>query len=266
MTQDSNSPAAAAVAPPERELELLAQEVVLLGDCVRFEVNGVAKYITYDVFLEIVRQAAGRASTEGPGAVVGTSLPRNCIWFGRNADSMEMNFFYPEHVAEITYFSTKYTVVVPNIVIYHKLLKSGATEYSVETVRYFCTDHTSRTIPKVKISQVDHGNRIYLLPFTNTYDRGHMCYGYNTMPKKVTVDNVRALDGYFQFLFNSPFNDDLGVQALARASTPPKDWYGLLAKTAKDNKPFPYSKLRGWASMDRSTPENDEVPAFADEA
>jgi len=237
-----------------------AETVDLLADCVRVSLGGAEKFISYQAFYGILKARVSREDSTESG-LKGFSLPRNCTWIGKDSENLEVNFYYPECVREITYHDTKMKVVMPNLIIYHKLRKFSASEYEIVLTRYFCTDLSGRFIPKDKISCVDSRARIFLSPFSNTYEQGHMCYGYNTLPKRVSETNLRPLDGFYEFLFNSPFNDDLGIRALAR-STDVGTWYRSLEKLANEGKPFPYSKLRGWISQsgqeDTSTDDEDE--------
>jgi hypothetical protein len=72
-----------------------------------------------------------------------------------------------------------------------------------------------------------------------------MCYGGNSMPSHFQDNNLQGLNWYYQFLFESPFNNDLGLRSL-KEEVVAQDWFKTLETAAKNNEPFPYEKLRGY--------------------
>jgi hypothetical protein len=139
----------------------------------------------------------------------------------------------------------KYTVKTPNIIISHKLEKHNNKQWRTVGSRFFCTDKRSGALSKGLIWDQNPTNRVYLSPFPNTYAEGHMCYGGNSMPSHFQDNNLQGLNWYYQFLFESPFNNDLGLRSL-KEEVVAQDWFKTLETAAKNNEPFPYEKLRGY--------------------
>lgn len=119
----------------------------------------------------------------------------------------------------------------------------------VESSRYFCTDlsvgELGGRIPKNHAGVDVSAGRMYLFPFTNMYDSANMCFGNNAMQVVYPADDLRGLSWYYDMVWASPFNNDLGVKAVAR-SISPEAWYDQLAKAAEDGEAFPYEVLRGY--------------------
>ena len=220
-----------------------AQPVYLMDGCVKVMINGSEKFIAMDSFLEILDRSI---SADRAARVEDMFLPSNVMYMGRSASKLFLNCYYAGGVRNVTYGSSRPSVI-PNIVVAHSLESRGA-DWQVSSTKYFCTDIAASRLPRRFINAAAPSDRVFLLPFTNTYGDGRMCYGSNTMPVKFQGGNLRGLDWYYQYLFESPFNDDLGLRALARQQSP-SDWYRSLAKKAKDGEPFPYELLEGFTPL-----------------
>ncbi|MNK27622.1 hypothetical protein D3C87_459840 [compost metagenome] len=227
-------------------IDVLAQELILLEDCVIVKIGkGAAeteKRISYEDFKTILNTALGRREDE---KLDGFHLPSNCFYFAKSASAIQISCYYQERTADIKYMSSTMTIRVPNIIISHTLTRHPGGVMKLTGTRYFCTDVPVNRLPQDKfINQVENSKRIFLNPFSNTYNEGHMCYGGNSMPQTYNDNNLRGLDYYYQFLFNSPFNNDLGISAVS--NTYVENWYMDLADVAKQPDPkFPYNRLRG---------------------
>lgn len=231
---------------PEISVDSIDLKITTYGAV--FTSDGVDKVISHDSLIGMLSSAASASA----GGVEDLFLPSNVFYFGRSGSSLYLNMYFPEGVKDIQFYDRKRPSVVPNIVLSVPLTKeAGSGDYRVGLVKYFCTDMSVSKLPRQFISSVNHANRIFLLPFTNTYDDGHMCTGSNTMPSRFPGGNLRGLDWYYNYLFESPFNDDLGVRATGMT---PSSWYELLAKTASAGGRFPYEKLRGWTQPAASAP------------
>ena len=212
-----------------------------------FNADGAEKVVSYDSLIAMLSSAANTTA----GGLEDLFLPSNVFYFGRSGSNLYLNMYFPEAVKTIQFYDRKRPSVVPNIILSVPLTKdSGSGDYRVGVVKYFCTDLPVSKLPRQFISSINHANRVFLLPFTNTYDDGHMCTGGNTMPVRLVNGNLRGLDWYYNYLFESPFNEDLGVRATGMS---PSNWYDLLAKTAEAGARFPYEKLRGWTNQTTST-------------
>lgn len=237
------------VTPEAPLVEVKCQPVQLLSDCVVLTLgSGTAeteKRVSYEDFLAIVRQAVGRKNDE---QLNGFNMPSNCFYFASSSSTIQMSCYYQERTAELKYNRLKFPIKVPNLIISHVLERQGSTGRSWRVVgsKYFCTDNAVSRLPRTFINSLDHTNRIFLSPFTNTYEDGKMCYGGNSMPSVMNDNNLRGLQWYYEFLFDSEFNDDLGVRA---TSMTPASWYQLLKETVEKNEPFPYQKLRNFTPL-----------------
>lgn len=240
---------AAVPKPEERLVDVIGQHVILLNDCVVVmvgdEKSQIEKRISYEDFSRIMGDVVGHRNEESKE---GFQLPSNCFYFAKSANSIDLSCYYAERVAEMKLNADKYTVKVPNFIISHTLQKHNAKNWRVTGSRYMCTNAKVAALPKTFIFGPDGSKHIYLSPFPNTYSEGNMCYGQNSMPTNFTENNLRGMDWYYQFLFESAFNYDLGLRAL---STEPSidGWFKKLEKAAKDNLPFPYEDLRGYRAI-----------------
>jgi hypothetical protein len=225
-------------------IEVLLQDVQIFQDHVRVTLSGgVEKSISLDEFRTILNTAVGRAEET---KLDGFNLPAHVFYFAKSGSELQLSCYYATRVAVIQYFQEKIKIVMPNVIVSHVLQKSGDRSWRMQDSKYFCTDFTVSKLPRDFIYRVDHSKHIFLLPMSNTYNEARMCFGHNSMPKQFMENNLRGLDWYYQYMFESPFNDDLGIIATSygyRVS----DWYRFLEKIAADNKPFPYEKLTGFA-------------------
>ena len=176
--------------------------------------------------------------------------PSNMFFFGQNADEMQINCYYPECVRPLLYEDgrgskhKKMDIITPNIIlsiIFRKEKSSG--DWIVKEVRHLSTPHPISKLPTTFISGPSKSHGIYPLPMSNTYGQGNMCYGGNQMPARFKDNNLRGVDWYYKYLWESPFNNDLGIRAIGDAYSV-SEWYGILAKCAENKEPFPYKYLR----------------------
>lgn len=219
------------------------QDVQIFEDHVRVKLDGgVEKIISVIDFRDIINRSLGRLEDE---RLEGFNLPSNVFYFAKSAGTVQVSCYYQSRTADILYHSDKINVVLPNIIISHVLLKNGEKDWRVSSTKYFCTDFSVSRLPKTFINSVDRTQHIFVLPMSNTYREGNMCYGNNSMITRFTENNLRGLDWYYQYLFESPFNDDLGIAAIGSSDV--KSWYRKLEALAKEGKPFPYEMLTGYS-------------------
>lgn len=234
----------------EELVDVYGQEVVLLEDCVVLKLgsNGktIDKKITYEDFQAIMSKAL---DVRVNNSIEGFSLPSNCFYFAKSGTEIQLSCYYAENVSEIKFGSAKYRVKFPNTIISHKLQKiAGNNNWQQRGAKYFVTDHKVSALTKKFIYQVDHPDRVWLFPFPNTYGDGAMCYGGNSMPYQFTSGNLAGLNWYYQFLFESPFNNDLGLRSVS-GDPSITGWFNKLVTAAKEDKPFPYEDLRGFKPL-----------------
>lgn len=221
-----------------------SEPIYLTQGCVKVKVNGADKYISVDSFLEILDRSI---SADRAARTEDMFPPRGMVYFGRTASKTMINCYYPGGVRNIKYGDHDRPSVIPNIIVAHTLVnKPNGLE--MEQSKYFCTDLPTSRLPRRFINGINHAERIFLLPFTNTYDGGNMCYGSNTMPRVFADGNLRGLDWYYDYMFESPFNNDLGLRALGD-SVSPGTWYRDLARIASEGGEFPYNRLSGFTPL-----------------
>jgi hypothetical protein len=218
--------------------------VVLREDFVEVDLgNNLKKNISYADFRSIIGKIINDTSEV---AVSGILPPSNLIFFSHNNKQIKLTCYYPTAIRPLKYLTSKFEIVAPNMIISHVLEKDGK-DWLVKSTKFFCTDQPIRKLKTTFIDAVDHHARIFLSPFSNTYAEGRMCYGGNQMPVRYKDDNLRGLDYYYKFLWDSPFNDDLGIPALRRNQYDgARAWYDLLSNNRKEKKAFPYDKVNGW--------------------
>lgn len=229
-------------APEEPLTEVMAQEAYFLEDCVKVVLSGgVEKLVTYDTFINIIKRVT---NTLEDSALEGFCLPSNVFYFAKSGDSINLSCYYASKVCNLKYGRSAFDILMPNLIVSHILTKgSKAKEWRISSSRYFCTDLNVGNLPKTFINSVNSNARVWLMPMSNTYPEGNMCYGGNSMPLSFADNNLRGLDWYYQFLWESPFNDDLGIRATGMY---PSDWYTLLKKCADEKLEFPYNKITGF--------------------
>lgn len=212
---------------------------------------GGKKVISYEDFKVIVDRSLN--TTETAIDIRGTLLPSNVFFLSQNQNNMYLNCYYPGGNRKMLYMDGSMEIVAPNIVISH-ILKVDREDWIVQSSKFMCTDLPISKLPKKFIESHSAQDGLYLLPMSNTYQEGNMCYGGNHMPARFKDGNLRGLDWYYRFLWETPFNNDLGIRAIGD-SLSVRDWYHTLSKEAKAGKPFPYKLLRGYKSRDGSPAE-----------
>ncbi len=173
------------------------------------------------------------------------SLPFGCFSLAKGKNTIELNCYYPGGKKEILYKGTgtsktsTMNVAFPNTIISHRLKQGSKHKWDLMITKYYCTPRTVGQIldnlPFIEIPNRTLG--IYRLPFSNVYDSNGLCYGNNSVPKSFS-NNIRGLDYFYQLLFISPFNDDLGIRGV-KGSYSVREWYEHLATLDT----FPYDLL-----------------------
>lgn len=251
MEESIQIPPEAAVAPepeiPEPTIEVPALSIDLLENCAKItDKNGMSKLVTLDSlaaalvsFLNQAGESSGKTEHFSP----------NLIYRERTPSSMYMLYYYPECHRRFQYLSNHIfeKVVVPNIVIGISLTKNG-DEWRVTSATYMATKLGLTQISRGRLATNMLRNGSYTtMPFTNVYNDGRLCYGGNSMPSRVSEDDFRPLAWYYEVLWNSPFNDDLGIYSLRDLGGRFRnyiDWFTYLAELANEGKPFPYDELK----------------------
>jgi hypothetical protein len=219
--------------------------------------NNVKKQISHETLRDILNKTLNTAQPQSE-TIKGMLMPSNVFFMSQTANRLHFNTYYLGGKRSLLYGDRKMEIMTPNIIISFTLRKDGSDWIiDSEATKYFCTDLPLNKLPKDFINQISHKDGIYLLPMSNTYDEGKMCYGNNSMPARFKDNNFRGLDWYFRYLWETPFNNDLGIRAVGSVSV--STWYDLLARMARENKTFPYRDLRGWKEIDGAIPSTSEL-------
>ncbi len=221
---------------------ILCQEVKLYPSYAEVKIGKVTKHIALEDLQATLNSLLGVTSNQEVVA-----LPFNCFLYSQSKTRIELSCYYPEKMMEISHISrengrsVKYNLPFPNTIISHSLNKRDSN-WVVERSKFFCTN---KSVSDLSDSQVlftpNFGNGIWSMPFPNFYNDGNMCYGSNTMPSSFSKNNLRGLDYYYQVIFRSPFNDDLGLSSVGSHSSP-QLWFKFLSELKTEK--FPYKNLR----------------------
>lgn len=220
------------------------QVVTFYDSYVEMTVNGISKLLSINDFKSIFDRLMNAETAVEP-----LILPRNALMFSKNANIITLNTYWPEIETELIYKgretsgTRKFKVTLPNIIIYFQLKVNSVNTFSVTTCRYFCTPLTLGKLQlgqKIKgfITTYNRKDEIYPLALPNMYSNGSACYGSNSMPGGLK-DDLRALDWYYLFLKETPFNSDLAVPFVERSLASSLEFLKYL-----ENNPYPFDKLR----------------------
>lgn len=235
--------------PPEVEYEdQPGFHMQLFRDFVRLELlNGAVKDYSYADFTQAFLAFRGVLNEKEEAADSPLmKLPRNVYAIRNLKTRLTIGQYYPEGKQIVNYLGTKRESVVPNILVVTTLIKQKDFRYTLEAVKYWCTNRLYEQFDKEIYTSRSVASGIQYLPFSNTYEDGTLCYGNNSVTREFLANDLRAIRGYYDVLFNSPFNNDLGIRALH--NTPDHgfsvaSWYDHLAALAAENKPFPYATV-----------------------
>jgi hypothetical protein len=221
------------------------QEVVIFPTHVEVKMaDGTVKCISTGDFSAVL---TGTLQAEVQAASI--LLPANCYYWSQTLNDLKLSCYYPGRVRPITHIArdnsatgnakpAKYDIPFPNVVISHKF-KRANDKWDWKESKYLATSKTIAQLPLTFLWNVEAEEQIWPLPVSNMYEDGRMCYGSNSIPR-MFKDNFRGLDWHFAILYNSPFNDDLGVHGTASVRRSVTEWYKELAI----HKTFPYELMK----------------------
>ena len=184
--------------------------------------------------------------------LISTAMPPNCFIMAKSATHMELNCYFPEVIRDVKYINYAissrtpeiYKIPFPNVILYISLNKDGEN-WHVNKLRYFCTSKKVTQLPSDKIiSNRNPREGIFVMPFTNFYDDGRMCYGQNTMTSRFPEKNLRGVEWFYQVIFEGSFNEDLGVKGLVERHSG-LTWLKKLSTLSS----FPYELMDANASI-----------------
>ncbi len=207
--------------------------------------NGMYRYFTYPEFLLAVKGQLDQVTEEVAKNTVNFKMPLGVYAFQHSAKKIVLSSYYPGGIRDIIFVDTARPRVYPNIIMTTSITSQDNWKTAViEAVRYMCTPLPLSKMERTVCTGPNSSKEIFVLPFSNMYDDGRMCTGSNHLPTALKDGDLRAINMWFELIFNSPFNNDLGVRAAAEFRNDPPRWFELLAKIAKSDKPeFPYEKL-----------------------
>lgn len=250
MTSETvkETPKETEVAEKVEEIEVSGLRVDLLPSFVRvYLANGVTRDVSHEEFTKSLLgyynllQATEEVNLD-------LKLPRNTYRVQKTSTGLILGQYYPESIQQVNYNETVRPSITPNIIITSilSLVAGTKNDYKLDNATYWATSRSYEEFSKDIVRRADHSRHIGLLPFTNVYDEGHLCYGNNSVTRDFKAGNLLAVRTYYDVLWHpSIFNNDLGVRALRNQdrdySIP--DWYTKLANCAKDGLPFPYADI-----------------------
>lgn len=220
------------------------QEVKIFPNYVQVNLNGQTKSISildFKMILDSMLQVDTKLDA--------MALPFGTFIFAKSAGTIQLSCYYPEQKKKIKYQSSRYgepvnitefEIPFPNMVISHNLNKKDGF-WMVSDTRYMVTTKTPNQLPNDFVQMNKNPSLgLFLPPFTNVYNECRLCYGQNTMPSKFH-NNLRGLDYYYQVLFESPFNNDLGIKGVKPEFR--KSDVGAFYKALSEQETFPYHWL-----------------------
>jgi hypothetical protein len=236
--------------PSEPAVKKPALKVEFLPECVRMDLGqGLTKLVEYEDFYNTFTEYMGKLAKKPVGKERQFLLPKDVFYLAFSEKELKICCYYPGDVKFVTYITERVKRVTPNIILSFKLTPiTGADNWQISSAKFFCTDLPLSQLRRTFHDVPNSSNRVYLLPFPNMYDGGGMCTGGNQLPREFLKAELRPLNAYYDMIFNSPFNNDLGVRGISNGMNP-AEWMRLLASIAKEPTPqFPYKHVQGYTA------------------
>lgn len=199
---------------------------------------GVEKNISLMDFKELLAASLMQEATEIPAF----QLPQGCFYIGANEKLMQISCYYPEVKSKIRHSNSgsvkTYELMFPNIIVSQELTKIEKGMWQVTLTKYYCTPKKFSQLPLKFINHETSSDETYVLPFSNMYDNGTMCFGSNQMPMRHN-SNLRGLGYFYDIISLATFNNDLPVRSISNIGGT-SSWYEEWSKMSA----FPYERLR----------------------
>lgn len=223
----------------------------LLEESVRITLGpSFYKFVSYVDFISSLRSLIDKDTNSSK--LQEYILAPNTFHLSVGLDRIEMSMFYPECVRDLIYGSAQRKSVIPNIIISHALKLQSGTDWRVVDTKYWSTNKTlPEIVRKSYLSASGKPAYLSIMPFTNVYTDGNLCFGSNVRILNIKGGDFKPLHWYYEMLFTSPFNNDLGISALKSSSPYRSDiaaWYKHLADLATKKEPFPYEQLSAFSN------------------
>lgn len=229
----------------EEYIEINTQPVFLMKDFVRADMgDGIVKDLSYEDFIGILSAAANSTISKEDNSF---KLPNGCFYISTGNNKVNIMCYYPEAIKPFKYQDgiriNSFDIVTPNMIVSHSLKKDTTGEMLLLDTRYLATDLQINELPPGFLTAPNRQKHLFLIPFTNAYNDCKMCFGNNRMPMRFPIDNLRGLDYYYSFLWDTPFNNDLGIRDKV-SDFQIGAWYDNLKDIATKGGKFPYKNLR----------------------
>lgn len=170
------------------------------------------------------------------------TLPESCFAVNIVTGGIYINCYYPGERVILKHFGEEYSIPGPNFVLYFSLIPAAADPgaWQISVVKYFITDRTKTELISAGtfFRSVSDTDRILQVPYPNFYNTGSMCYGKNSVPS-LFRKKLQGLDYFYRIIYNSPFNDDLGIKG-TKYNWRPTNWFKHLAALTA----FPYEEMK----------------------
>lgn len=170
-------------------------------------------------------------------------LPANTYLTEYAGNLLNLAMYFPEHPATVQHRSTKYEIMIPNIVIHMALkVSNNGGKHEVSKVFYYCTPESRDNLPNAIPGRL---NKVFgHVPFPNFYDNHTMCYGGNSLLHMVEGGDLRIFKMYYDIIEGSPFNNDLSINGVRfDFGGEYKRWFQEMARVYKEEQRFPYEHL-----------------------
>ena len=228
--------------PQEEELggEHLAVSIDLLDKVARLTLaNGMTKLLSYT---QVARLINKYLETQEIVTGLKLKLPPNVFALNLNSSSASLSMYFPTNIRPVNFHGQSLPRVLPNVIVTVSMSRNGE-DFKVTDVQYFCTSLDFPEFPRDIVTSENRARKITVLPFSNIYDTGKMCFGQNQMVRDFKKGDLKGLLFYYDSIWLSPFNNDLGVKALRGGNYNVDTWFQLLANLAIKGEPFPYQHI-----------------------
>lgn len=214
---------------------------------------------------EISRVQAGQEQQQAPK--LSFRLPNEAVSVRYNQHELEILMYFEEAKREIRYGNRKYTIPFPATVIKVTLKSNGKGGWTVEGVKWLCTDYKEDEVPNLsnwEFINRNYNNHLWTLPFPNQYGDGGMCTGANSYRSLYQYDLRGLNELFYTILVASPFNNDLwgyGNRGVRMEGNGPGDWFNQLSRLDK----YPWHLMPGYPQNGQTPVTQTEAPEEEDE-
>lgn len=213
--------------------------VIIFDNYVTISKRDIVKNIPLSSFIDILQTL----NVTDVGDNKRVILPENVISISYAKNRMVLECYHPGAKRTITFEHTyggkpiPYVIPFPNTILKYTLEQDATDTYwKVIEVIYMITPLKKNELPN---SIKPNNSNIFLMPFSNFYSHGTMCYGSNSMPTRINQEDLTTLNYYYTVIFSSPFNSDLGIKGVV-GYTRPRSFYSFLST----QETFPYNLLK----------------------